>query len=131
MLRLAVAGVPWAVVDDYELHAPPPSYSYLTAEAIKRRHPGSRLFWLMGLDQWRALPRWREPARLAGQVEFIVFGRDGQPEPRPGMTLHPLPGTHPASATRIRESFREGHPETGWLPDAVTRYIREKRLYVD
>ena len=34
MLRLATAGLPWAVVDDFELHQAGPSYSFETAEAM-------------------------------------------------------------------------------------------------
>ena len=34
MLRLATRDLPWAVVDDFELHQREPSYSYETAEAM-------------------------------------------------------------------------------------------------
>ncbi|MEM1085426.1 MAG: nicotinate (nicotinamide) nucleotide adenylyltransferase [Verrucomicrobiota bacterium] len=131
MLRLALAETPWAVADDYELRIPPPSYSYLTAEAMRQRHPEARLFWLMGLDQWEALPGWREPERLAAVVEFIVFDRDGRPNPRPGMTLHHLQGNHPASASEIRESCRDGQLRTDWLPSPLATYIEQQGLYSD
>ncbi|MCH1922193.1 hypothetical protein L9G15_22580, partial [Shewanella sp. A3A] len=81
MALLATRELPWAVVDDFDLSRPPPSYTYETAEEMTRRFPDARLFWLMGADQWRALPRWKEPERLAGLVEFIFFARDGEPAP--------------------------------------------------
>ncbi len=129
MVRLATEDLPWAVVDDFDLVSPPPSYSYRTAEEMARRFPGARLFWLMGADQWRALPRWKEPDRLAAAVGFIVFARDGEPEPHPPWRLHFLAGGHPASATRIRESVAAGTIPMDWLPEKVAAHIARRGLY--
>jgi nicotinate-nucleotide adenylyltransferase len=129
MARLATRDLPWAVVDDFDLSRPPPSYSFETAEEMTRRFPEARLFWLMGADQWRALPRWKEPERLAKLVEFIVFARDGEPEPHPGWTMHFLKGTHPASATVIRQTLAEGRTGLPWLDPEVERFIQLQRLY--
>ena len=129
MVRLATRGLPWATVDDFDLRSPPPSYSYLTAEEMARRFPGVRLFWIMGADQWRALPSWKHPERLAGLVEFIVFSRDGAPEPRPRWRMHHLQGTHPASATAVRRELASGGCATEWLAPEVADFIRNKGLY--
>ncbi len=128
MLELATAGLPWARVDDFDLVQPPPSYSYLTVAEMQRHHPSARLFWLLGKDQWDALPRWREPGKLAAAVEFIVFSRGGDPEPRAGWKMHHLPGTHPASATAIRREFAAGRVPDHLAP-AVLDYIRSHGLY--
>lgn len=129
MIRLAIQDLPWAVADDFELKAPEPSYSYLTVAETKRNHPASKIFWLMGCDQWESLPRWREPEKLAEQIDFIVFSRGRDPEPRKGWRLHKLEGTHPASATQIRDSFRAGHVRGEWLHPPVLSYIQENNLY--
>ncbi|WP_193210961.1 nicotinate (nicotinamide) nucleotide adenylyltransferase [Luteolibacter marinus] len=129
MARLATRGLDWAVVDDSDLRSPPPNYSFRTAEEMARRDPGARLFWIMGADQWRALPGWKEPDRLAELVEFIVFARDGAPEPHPGWTLHSLQGTHPASATAIRRALAEGEKSIPWLDPDVEGFIRARGLY--
>lgn len=129
MVRLATVGLPWAVVDDFDLRSPPPSYSYLTAEEMSGRFPGARLFWIMGTDQWRALPTWKHPDRLADLVEFIVFSRDGEPVPQSGWRMHHLPGTHPASATAIRQDLAANGLAKDWLTPEVAEFIREKHLY--
>jgi len=129
MVRVAIQGLPWAVVDDFDLSRPPPSYSYETAEEMTRRFPESRLFWIMGADQWRALPQWKKPERLAELVEFIVFARDGQPEPHADWTMHFLTGTHPASATAIRQALADGLKGLPWLAPEVEHLIRLRRLY--
>ncbi len=125
MLRLATNGLPWAVVDDFEAGREGPSYSYQTAEAMVARFPGSRLFWIMGEDQWDALPRWAEPQRLAACVEFIVFSRGKIPDPHDGYVMHHVEGGHPASATAIREALSHGETTHPWLHPDVARWIAE------
>ncbi len=130
MLKLATAHLTWAVVDDYELHRPAPSFSYQTAEAMAAALPGSRLFWIMGGDQWLALPEWKHPERLAAIVEFVVLARGAATiEPREGYRLHVVMGEHPASATEIRESFAKGDETHPWLNPELSRWISNKCLY--
>ena len=130
MLRRATAGLPWAVVDDCELRRDGPSFSHATAEAMHVRFPAARLFWILGGDQWDALPHWRHPERLAACVEFIVFSRGAPPLPREGYVMHALAGTHPAAATAIREAFAQGQFTHPWLAPAVAEWIVRRRLYV-
>ena len=130
LLHRATRDLPWAVVDDWELTSQAPSYSVLTAKAIAASHPGARLFWIMGADQWDALPCWRDPAVLASLVEFIVLARGGQqPVPRRGYHLHTVHGEHPASATAIRAAARDGDLKDEWLHPKVASWIQQNGLY--
>jgi len=129
MLRLATAGLLWAVVDDFELQQPGPSYSFQTAEAMAARFPGARLFWIMGGDQWDSLPRWKNPESLAERVEFIVLARGDAPLPREGYRLHVVQGEHPASATTLRTAISQGEAYPSWLALGVADWIARKRLY--
>lgn len=128
MCQLATKGLDWAYVDEYDLLNPPPNYAWLTAQAMAQRFPGARLFWLMGTDQWQALPRWKHPEKLAELIEFIVFARGTCPTPRDGYRLHQVHGDHPASATAIRQSPYQA-PATDWLHPDVAQYIKTHRLY--
>lgn len=128
MLRLAMAGIPWAVVDDRELHQEGPSYSYETAEGLAAEFPEARLFWIMGGDQWDALPRWKHPERLAACVEFIVLARGNTPVPREGYRMHAVDGQHPASSTAIRLALSAGQPHE-WLHPDVASWIPGKGIY--
>ena len=129
MVKLAIRELPWAIADDFDLTAPPPSFSYRSAEEMARRFPRAQLFWIMGADQWTALPQWKEPDRLARIVEFIVFARNGAPAHHPGWKHHFLQGTHPASATRIRQEIAAGRLPHEWLDPAVAQYILDHQLY--
>ena len=129
MLRLATADLPWAVVDDLETRREGPSFSWETAVAMRGKFPGARLFWIMGVDQWKVLLGWAEPEKLAACVEFVVFSRGEAPVPRDGFVMHALACDHPASATAIREAIAAGRDTGGWLDPAVEAYIREHGLF--
>lgn len=129
MCKLATADLPWAKVDDYDLTAPEPSYSWRTAEIMKARFPHADLFWLMGSDQWDSLPKWSRHEHLSTLVEFIVFKRGHSPKKRKGMVMHAIEGDHPASATQIRESAASNQLKDSWLNTQVSRYIQNHQIY--
>jgi nicotinate-nucleotide adenylyltransferase len=131
MLELAVASRPWAEISTFELDRPPPSWSWQTAEHFAHTTPaGTRLFWLLGADQWAALDSWARPARLAELVHFIVFPRGNiKVNRRPGFSHTLINVRHPASATTIRSAIANGRPIDGLVPAPVRDYIVKHRLY--
>lgn len=130
MLQRAMAGQPWMTVSELELGRAGPSFSWQTAEILTAQQPSARWFWLMGGDQWEALPRWARPEYLAELVEFIVMVRHGvAPAPRPGYRLHVITGDHPASATAIRGGVADGMVPSDWLDPEVASFIEEHQLY--
>jgi nicotinate-nucleotide adenylyltransferase len=132
MLSLVCQNRPWAHLDACELERVGPSYSWQTAYEFRDRFPGARLYWVMGEDQWRALPRWRHPEKLADMVEFLVCARgDRKPQARAGYRAMFFEADHPASATAIRTACSHGCGEEAsrWLDPAVWRWICENRLY--
>lgn len=128
MCRLAIDGIDWAEVDDHDITAPPPSYSLRTAESMKKQFPDAELYWLMGTDQWQALPQWQKPEELARIVQFIVFTRGDNPAPLSGIRMHSIQGNHPASATAIRRSPLSQDTQA-WLHPDVADYIQSHHLY--
>jgi nicotinate-nucleotide adenylyltransferase len=129
MLRLATRDEPWAVVDESETRRDGPSYSWRTAWEMRDRFPEARLFWIMGTDQWEALPDWAHPERLAECVEFIVFSRGAPAAPRDGHHLHAIHADHPASATAVREALARGDIGIPWLDPQVEAHIRRLGIY--
>ena len=67
MLQLALASHPWAEVSDIETFLPPPSYSWVTAKAMREVFPVARLFWLLGEDQWQTIESWNRVESLAAE----------------------------------------------------------------
>ena len=119
-LEMATADFPWAKIETYELQSDGPSYSYKTMQALAERHPGIEWYWIMGGDQWAALPMWKHPEIIAEHASFIVLARDGaEVLPRPGYRLHVVTGEHPASATEIRRAVAAGESEIPYLHPAI------------
>ena len=128
MLHLATEDCPWAAVSELEMLLPPPSFSWITAEAVREIYPEARLFWLLGADQWSVIQSWARSDHLAQLVEFIVHDRGDPPEAVAGFRVHFLHGHHPASSSAIRRMAATGLPAQ-WLPEKVEQFIRSRGLY--
>lgn len=125
-LETATARLPWAKIATLELQSEAPSYSYQTMQTLSERHPGTEWFWIMGGDQWAALPTWKHPEIIADLASFIVLARNGSSVvERPGYRLLVVHGEHPASATEIRKALALGETTIPHLDPAVARMIGE------
>ena len=77
MTELAVSTNTRFDISDIECRWPEMSYSVDTAARLREMHPGDDLFFVTGIDAFMDLPRWREPERLVGLVDFAVISRPG------------------------------------------------------
>jgi len=75
LLELGLAGDPRFSVSDMEIRRPETSYSVHTLEAIRGSHPGTRLFFIMGLDTFLDLNTWYQPDRILRLVDLVVVCR--------------------------------------------------------
>lgn len=115
-LKIATRDLPWAKIDETDLRTEGLSYSYRTLETLAEEYPENEWFWIMGGDQWAALPTWKNPGRIAELAGFVVLARDGQEiHPREGYRLNIVTGEHPGSSTVIREAIEGGETEIPYL----------------
>ena len=129
MIRLAIADLPWAELSTLELERDGPSYSWLTAQTFAKERPRTNLFWILGADQWEALPTWAEPKILGELLNFLVLprGAESSLSDQPGFRGRVLSGfQHPASATQIRSSTEAART---WLDPSVFDYAATNRIY--
>lgn len=132
MLKIALAHVPRTVLDEVELRGDGPSYSYHTVAHFRAAYPDTTLFWILGSDQWKSLPSWKNAEFLAENLEFLVFTRDERPpRSRPGWQMRHLRGEHPASSSAIRDALAQGRDPGESLPSGVAEYIHAHALYQD
>jgi nicotinate-nucleotide adenylyltransferase len=75
MARLATASNPHFGVDALELERAGPSYTYDTLGALRERHPGKRLWFLLGSDVLAEFDAWYRGAELFELASFAVAGR--------------------------------------------------------
>jgi nicotinate-nucleotide adenylyltransferase len=146
MTRLAFEPLPQAAVDDREILRAGPSYTIDTLQDLQNEYPHAQLYLLIGDDQRRSLPSWRQIDQIARIAIICAAGRDmavrawNQDSDAPESSLsfsdtlqariRSLDMPHmPLSATDIRALAATEQALTGWVSPAVDRYIHEHHLY--
>ena len=88
---------------------------------------------MVGADEGRDFPGWKEPDEVVLWVRLAVGTRSGYPPPdleRYGDRILSFELDSPARLLqRPRERIATGEPVTGLVPEAVLREIEERGLY--
>jgi nicotinate-nucleotide adenylyltransferase len=152
MVRRAAASNAALEVDDLELRRTGPSYTVDTLAALRAKHPGAELWFLVGADTLPELESWHEPARLFELANFAVATRPGYAarlrDLLPSALAAPFRETatglvHTSgnelralrftaleiSGTEIRRRVGRGESIRYLVPDEVREYIAKHRLY--
>lgn len=109
-----------------------------TVDMLEARHPRNAVF-VIGADELRDFPSWKEPARVLELVRLAVAMRPGVPDdqlraararvPTPDrisyFELEPVP----VSSSEIRERVACGQPIDDLVPPRVADAIARLRLY--
>ena len=133
LLRLALAGDCNCEIDAQETERGGISYTIDTVRNYSARFPGAQLFYLIGADHARLLPKWRESAELAERVEFVIIPRPGEPsvDPPPPFRSHHLDGFPVGvSSSQIRQRVKQSLSIDLLVTPAVAEAIRNNRLYL-
>jgi nicotinate-nucleotide adenylyltransferase len=164
MLALALAGeqrfVPSLLEAPEIVKASGQTASY-TVDTVRRLRArldcGTRLYFLIGMDAFQHIAKWRSPVELMRSAEFIIASRPGfllqdvaralPEELRPdddgerklletgsietnGATIHLLPDVNEeVSATAIREAARKSCGLEQLVPESVAEYIMKLKIY--
>ncbi len=94
-----IAGGRWMVATDIERHLGT-RFTLDTIRALRRRFPRVRFVWLMGADNLRQFPRWRDWMQIARAVPFAVL-------PRPTYTRPALASQAARRLARFRRPGRQ------------------------
>ena len=144
MTRLAFAQVPQVVVDERELQRQGPSYTVDSLRELAVQFPQAQLYLLIGDDQRRSLPSWRQIEEIARLAIICAADRDGavqawRDSSAENSTTAPQPfdariqtlsmPLMPHNATDIRALVATDRNIEGLVPPAVERYIHEHHLY--
>lgn len=143
MIRLALRKQPGLSVSRLELQRGGPSYTIATIKMLQSRHPGVRLFFIIGADSLTELHAWKQVDELLERCVFITVAR-------PGFSLRNLTARRlrlkapwpsvltrtvirgrgiDVSSTEIRRRAARGLNFRRLVPAAVADYIEKKRLY--
>ena len=157
MVELAVAPYPRIFPSSIEIEAKGKSYSILTLAKLKKQHPDSLMFFIMGVDAFLEIDTWREHEKVLEQCHFIIISRPGYVledaykvlgrryeermvqifdsldldevvQQNHKIFLLPLPALDIASKD-IRKKVRRGESITDLVPEPVGNYILSNDLY--
>jgi len=77
MVALAAASNKNFIVSDLEAGMSGKTYTVDTLRKLYERYPGDALFFIIGVDAFLDLPKWRQPEELTGMTDFAVVSRPG------------------------------------------------------
>jgi nicotinate-nucleotide adenylyltransferase len=134
MVRAAVDGDPVLTASDMELRRPGPSYTVDTLAEVQRTYPGSELYLLIGVDQWKGLGGWKDPRGIGERATVAVMARSGEDplagDPGVGVACTPVPVTRvDLSSSQVRARVRDGRSIRYLVPAAVEEMIHSNALY--
>ena len=111
LVRLAVEDYPKFYASDFEFQLPKPSYMVNTLQKLREAYPDREFVLIIGADNWKSFPRWKDADIIMKHHQLMVY-------PRPGYEIDE--STLPAqvqlvdtpllevSSTFIRESLKAG-----------------------
>ena len=141
MLRLAIGDESSWRVCTLETDRGGRSYTVDTLRQIREELPEVELFFPIGADALRDVPKWKEPHEIFRMAKPLIVGRAG----RPIADLDPLKSlcadkTQPQvidirpmdiSSSNIRRRIAAGETIDGLVPPQIAEYIRQHGLYKD
>lgn len=122
------------IISNLELKRGGVSYSVETIKELKYETKDN-IYWIVGSDILSEFSRWEKAETLTNLATFLVFPRDpfnlpkGLPPGFEAIRSEQLITTN-LSSTIIRQRIAKGLSITGFVPEKVEKYIKEKGLYV-
>lgn len=135
MCKLAFDGIENAQISTIEIERGGKSYTVDTLTQIKNLYPDSELFFIMGTDMFNSFNKWYRWQDILSLCTICVARRENDEIIE---NLYPdyndkilISETEPfvVSSSEIRERIKAHDSVDGILPEKVTRYINEKKVY--
>ncbi|KAA1260757.1 Nicotinate-nucleotide adenylyltransferase [Rubripirellula obstinata] len=143
MVRLAISGNPFFVLDDREIARGEVSYTVDTVAEIQKQHPDDELFLIVGSDSLASFDRWHQPSQLLELATLAVIQRGGDAEIDVSIlkrfcddarlqtvknSVVPMPLIE-VSSTDLRRRILGNKSVRYQVPAAVEAFIRSEKPY--
>lgn len=157
MVELAVESYPDFIPSSVEIEAGGKSYSINTLEKFQQMFPGSKIYFIVGVDAFLEIDTWKDYERLLEKCSFIVISRPGYDlndakgilhgrfkrkiidigrylkldqtgKDKFNIILFYFEGMD-VSSTEVREKAKKGKSIKGLVPEGVESYIKKNNLY--
>lgn len=119
-------------VTDIEGHMPTPSYTIDTLAALPEENDYTII---IGDDAFSKIDEWKDFEKILSNYSLLVLPRDGDkvfPRLMRSDGYEVLDGVFPTtkmSSSFVRSEIQKGHDIIGYVPESVSKIIKEKSLY--
>lgn len=141
MVKNAIAGNPHFELSLIEMNENGYSYTYRTLENLKKEHPDTDYYFIIGADSLYNFATWKEPARICQACTLVVATRNHTPVKELDQEMTYLSQQYGGQFLRldtmnidisselIRLWLKEGKSLRYYVPDDVIRYIYQNNIY--
>ena len=141
MTALAIEDNPYFVLSAMEVERKGPTYTCETLAELKKLHPETEYYFIVGTDNLFSIETWWKPEEILACCTLIVAARGAKDESAILKKAADLKEKYNAriillperkfdiSSTEIREKIKRGESVRYLLPDKVITYIEKNRLY--
>ncbi|MCH7512623.1 MAG: nicotinate-nucleotide adenylyltransferase [Bacteroidetes bacterium] len=132
MVRAAIYDNYNLEVSDVEFRMPKPSYTIDTMTYLAEKHPDKRFVLIIGEDNLKTFPKWKNHNIIIENFEVYVYPRpksvdsDLKTHPKVRMVEAPMIDI---SATFIRKCIKQNRSVKYLVPYSVEAMIRSKKFY--
>ena len=130
-VRVALAKLAFADLPRTDVHADP--YRY-TIDRLRAEPPPGDAIFLLGADQYRDFPTWKEPEAVLDRIQLGVATRAGVEQPallprHEGRVRFFAIDSPPIASSELRARARRGEALDGLVPAQVAAEIARRGLY--
>lgn len=123
-----------AEVSDWELRRSAPSYTIETLEHLEQVYPQAEILLAIGEDNFRTFSTWKRYEEILERATLVVFERPNlnMPldfTPPENARIYRIPLAIDENSTDLRAKLSKGIYPSGEMPQAILKYIQERRLY--
>ncbi|SCY29613.1 nicotinate-nucleotide adenylyltransferase [Nonlabens sp. Hel1_33_55] len=134
MVHLATDDYPKIKPSNVEFSLPQPNYTVNTLAHLKEKHPETDFVLIMGEDNLKSLPKWKNYQVLLEEYEIIVYPRISAGEVPLELVNHSSITKIEApimeiSSTMIRNGISQGKDLRYFLHQDVNTYLTEMNFY--
>ena len=134
LVFLATKDYPKLAPSAIEFNLPQPNYTVRTLAYLEEKYPENQFALIMGEDNLRSLPKWKNADVIMGNYPIYVYPRKMNPSSGSAsfssetVTYLDAPIIE-VSSTFIRQQIKDGKNIKALLPMAVWNYIDEMNFY--
>lgn len=129
MIQLVIDELGFGEICDLEIERGGQSYTYDTIMAFKDLHKESKLYFVIGTDQYDQLEKWYQIEILKELVTFIVVNRDKNVQNVDSNMIAVQIPRIDISSTMIRQRIKAQKTIQVLVPKSVENYIKGEGLY--